>query len=348
MASCDGAGARLHQKLVRNAMSIDDPRLYQRYEEDVRTAQARLEFAVNIERLQDEMRRLKQGLSFQAFADLIPQIVAEFAPGFPRGSGVSSQNLYDFLKLKSPSIPSPPRRLAYHAFMMVVDETYREKWRHSHFVRRAGLTLTQLFATDRAGNPYDHAVNRQASAGLYTYRLDDLVRASIGKSAFDHRCLLLTAPKDLPFLLAYDFDVSGEPDAPDLQSAGFADQQIGYIRDSWDLDARVGFYIPKRARNEGIVVLNSYKWDWPTVYGSLLNYGKEPLIDHSAPQVTDLLLTDVNSFLNIARAERSYLPSDYEIADERKLFGVRQTSPPESLSRLSALLERKFDWGTDL
>ncbi len=112
------------------------------------------------------MRRIKEEISYQAFADLIPRLVAEHAPAYPTGGEISSQNLYDFLKLKSPSVPGQKRRLAFHAFMMIVDQTYREKWDHTHFVRRAGQTLVEFLATDRKADPYAHAVNLQGSVGL--------------------------------------------------------------------------------------------------------------------------------------------------------------------------------------
>ncbi len=72
-------------------MSLDDPRSYQRYEENVDAVGLRLEFAGNIERLQDDMRRIKEEISYQAFADLIPRLVAEYAPAYPTGGDISSQ-----------------------------------------------------------------------------------------------------------------------------------------------------------------------------------------------------------------------------------------------------------------
>lgn len=339
-----GSPSEPHKK----RMSVDDPRTYQAYDEDLGIAAVRLDQAVNIERLQDEMRRVKKTVSFQALADLIPKTIAQFAPRYPTGGDLSSQNLYDFLKLKSPSIPGPKRRLAFHAFMMVVDEAYREKWNYTHFVRRAGLALTDFFATTRGSSRYQHAAALQRSAGLYAYRLDPETNPATSKHGFRWRCLLLVAPRDLPFLLAYDFDIIASPDAAAPDPAMFTQQPTGLMRDSWNLDARVGFFIPKRSDQEGIILLNSFKWDWPTIYASILNYQPEPLTDYHAPEVVHILLTDVNSFVNIERTEKTYLSSDYEIPDERKLMAIRQSSPPEYLTRLSSLLERKFDWGADL
>lgn len=331
-------------------MSLEDPRLYQRYDEDKGLVAERLEHALNIERLRDELRRFKKvaKISFDKLAEIIARTVAEYAPRYPTGGDFRGQSVHDFLRLKTPHKPIIPRRLAFHAFMMVVDDTYREKWNYNYFVRRAGLTLSQLFATDRKADPYAHALNRQTSAGLYGYAISDQMRYSIGKTAFEHRCLLLTAPKDVPFLLAYDFDVLGKPYTGKMKETGLSEEQIAYALESWDLDARVGFYLPKRSREEGIILLNSFKWDWPTIYGSILNYHKDPQIDDFTQPVADILLTDVNSLLNIERSERTYLPSDYEVPDGRKLIGVRQPATPESLHRLSSLLERKFDWGADL
>lgn len=329
-------------------MPIDDPRSYISYAESRAEVARRLEFSINVEKLQDEMRRIKQGMTFDAFAALIPGTVAKYANSFPTGGDVSTQNLFDFLKLKSPSMPSADRRLAYHAFMMVVDEGYREKWNGSHFVVRAGLTLTQFFATNRETNPYAHAKNLQQSSGLYEYKLDELAVESIGKPGFEKRCLFLSAPKNQPFLLAYDFDVSNAPDKAAFKGSDYADEQIERIQQSWDLDARVGFYIPKRSTEEGILLLNSFKWDWPTIYAAILNYLSDGRLDDSDGMVSDIMLSDVNSYLNIERTEKSYMASDYEIPDTRKLMAMRQSGEPKNLQKFADLLERKFDWGADL
>lgn len=329
-------------------MPIDDPRSYINYEESRAEVARRLEFTINVEKLQDEMRRIKQGMTFDAFAVLISGTVANYANSFPTGGDVSTQNLYDFLKLKSPSMPSTDRRLAYHAFMMVVDEGYREKWNGSHFVVRAGLTLTQFFATNRDTNPYAHAKNLQRSSGLYEYKLDELAVESIGKPSFEKRCLFLSAPKNQPFLLAYDFDVSNVPDKVTFKGSDYADEQIERIQQSWDLDARVCFYIPKRSTKEGILLLNSFKWDWPTIYAAILNYLSDGRLDDSDGMVSDIMLSDVNSYLNIERTKKSYMASDYEIPDTRKLMAMRQSGEPKNLQKFAYLLELKFDWGADL
>ncbi len=326
-------------------MPFDDPATFQRYEEPPETAAYRLEFAMNVETLQDELRRVKTSLSYDALARMVPEIVAAHAPDFPHGGTISTQNLYDFLKLKSPNIPTMTRRLSFHAFMMVVDEPYREKWRYSHFVKRTGLTLTQFFSIGCEDDKYGHAINLQSSAGLYRYEGEAM---PTWKEGFQWRCLLLRAPADLPFLLAYDFDVvePGEPDED--MPADLIERYWGHVQESWDLDARVGFYIPKRSAEEGVLLLNSFKWDWPTIYAAILNYLTQERIDDTPGEVFDILLTDVNSYLNIDRAERSYLPADYEVPDTRKLNAQRLPSEPEALQRLSTLMERRFDWGLDL
>lgn len=216
-------------------------------------------------------------------------------------------------------------------------------------MRRAGLALTEFFATSREADPYAHAINLQHAGGLFQYRLDGLMQASVSKFGFQWRALLLAAPKGMPFLLAYDFDVLAPPeDAPEFSSEGLTAEQIKLIRESWNLDARVGFYIPKRSYREGIILLNSYKWDWPTIYNAILNYQKDPQVDYFGPLVSDILLTDGNSFYNVERAESTYLATDFELPDDRKFMAVRQSSTPENLTQLTSLLERKFDWGADL
>jgi len=329
-------------------MTIDDPRTYVMCEETPDEAETRLEFAVNIETLQDEMRRIKRELSYDAFARLIPKTVSQYAPTYPDGGVISSQNIYDFLKLESPSIPSPKLRLAYHAFMMVIDELYRAKWNYTHFVKRGGLALTEFFATNRLSNPYEHSVNIQKSAGLYNYLSVEDIAAPLWKEGFVNRCLLLSVTKDMPFLLAYDFDVVkvGEPPAKTPQD--YVDKYWNQLQASWDLDARVGYYIPKRSAEEGVLLLNSFKWDWPTIYASIFNYVTKDFIDDTDGEVVDLLLSDVNSFQNVINSEKTYLASDYEVPDNRKIMVRRSTDSAESLNRFSSLLARKFNWGADL
>ncbi len=105
---------------------------------------------------------------------------------------------------------------------------------------------------------------------------------------------------------------------------------------------------PNALPGEGVLLLNSFKWDWPTIYGSILKYQGEPLVDYNAPDVTDIMLTDVNSFINIERAEPSYIATDYEVPDERKLIAMRRSVDKEKLGAVSAVLDRRFDWGGDL
>lgn len=231
---------------------------------------------------------------------------------------------------------------------MTIDENYREKWDQSHFVRRAGLTLTEFFATNKKTDPYAHASNLQRSAGLFEYQFDDMTKSSIGKPSFENRCLLLSAPRELPFLLAYDFDLLWDNGPDELESNEYAAEKTLHIQQSWDLDARVGFYIPKRSAEEGILILNSFKWDWPTIYASIFNYVTKQKIDKAGGEIIDILLTDVNSFQNVDRNEKSFHAADYEIPDERKLMASRQAASSSRSRKLAAILERKFDWGTDL
>lgn len=285
----------IHKKIIR-IMAIDDPRTYKTYEEDLKTVTLRFTHKLNVERLQDEMRRIKSGMPFDAMAQMIPEIVANWAGEYPTGGILSSQNIYDFLKLKSPSTPTVKRRLAFHAFMMIVDETYRGKWDRTYFVKRTGLALCDFFATERNFDPYHHSLNLQKSAGLYTYLDADHISAPTWKKGFEKRCLLLCAPKDLPFLLAYDFDYLRPEKALSELSADEIKQYGKYVGQSMDLDARVGFYIPKRSSTEGILLLNSFKWDWPTIYGSIFNYVTRDKIDDSAGEIVDIVLSDVNSY----------------------------------------------------
>ena len=164
----------------------------------------------------------------------------------------------------------------------------------------------------------------------------------------ENRCLLLSAPKELPFLLAYDFDLLWDNGPDELESNEYAAEKTLHIQQSWDLDARVGFYIPKRSAEEGILVLNSFKWDWPTIYASIFNYVTKQKIDEAGGEIIDILLTDVNSFQNVDRNEKSFHAADYEIPDDRKLMVSRQTVSSSRSRKLAAILERKFDWGTDL
>lgn len=329
-------------------MTLDDPRSYERYEEDPRVAETRLMSRMNIERLQDEMRRVKKSISFEAMARLIPTTLAEWAPSYPSGGELIAQNIYDFLKLKSPSTPSPPRRLAFHAFMMVVDKTYREKWNHDYFVRDAGLTLCKFFGSNIASNSYEHNLNLQKASGFFTYMEPDEIAAPSWKPGYEFRCLLLKAPKDLPFLLACDFDYASGQKAVDGITEEDALQFGTYLSESQDLDARIGFYIPKRSAEEGILLLNSFKWDWPTIYGSIFSYVTNEFADGEDGQVIDLILADVNSRQIIDRTEPSYHAADYEVPDDRKVVVKRSALKPESFGPLASVFETRFSWGIDL
>ena len=62
----------------------------------------------------------------------------------------------------------------------------------------------------------------------------------------------------------------------------------------------------------------------------------------------DILLSEVNSFQNIERAERSFTAADYEVPDDRKIFAQRADDESNQLGHLKVLLETRFDWGADL
>ncbi len=232
--------------------------------------------------------------------------------------------------------------------MMVVDRPYREKWNYDYFVRNAGLTLCDFFASTKGASPYEHSLNLQKASGFFTYMEPENIAAPSWKAGFEFRCLLLKAPKDLPFLLAYDFDYV----APNKATSDLSEEEIKqygtYVSESRDLDARVGFYIPKRSAEEGILLLNSFKWDWPTIYGSIFNYVTDDFADSNSGQVIDLILADVNSRQIIDRTERSYHASDYEVPDDRKVFVKRSALKPHDFGPLASLFETRFSWGIDL
>ncbi len=329
-------------------MPVSDVQSYVRLAENVHEAARRLAFAVNLERLRDEMRRVKKDLTYDALASMIPEVVARWAPGYPTGGGISTQNVYDFIKLTGPHRPTHARCLAFHAFLMVVDEKYRDGWDASYFVKRAGLALTEFLATNRRYGKFDHSLNLQKSTGTYTYKQPDEVAASSWKLGYQFRCLTLTHPADMPFLLAYDFDFLRPTDPPKEMTTEERERFWDYVEKSQDLDARVGYYIPTRTAEEGVLFLNSFKWDWPTIYGAIFDYVTDAAVDDDDPAVYDLLLTDVNSRLNIDRAEPSYLEIDTEFPDNRKMRVSRMRSKDAPREELEKLLENKFDWGIDL
>jgi len=317
------------------------------YDENVASVMERLKEPMAIERLQDAMRRVKAKQSYEALANTIPKVVEEFAPVFPRGGTVSSQNVYDFLKIRSPSIPSMPRRLAFHAFLMVVDEAYREQWAYHHFVQRTGLALVDYLAITRKSDPYAHAANLQKYEGLFAYGLNGLSAVSTRKPRFEQRLLLLASARDMPFMLAYDFDFLDLSPPKEAERNELAADMLERFAKSWDLDARVGFYVPKRSASEGILLLNSFKWDWPTCYATLSEAPFGTDVADRELDVDDIIITDVNSFLNIDRSERTYFGSDHEVPDNRVLRATRYVLPDQVSTNLAQILERKFDWGVE-